>query len=259
MLPYHKTQGIVLKTRSYGETSKLLTMYTKAFGRINALAKGAKKIKSRFGSSMELFTESKMMLYKKSTAGLYLVSQTEIISSFPGLSCEITKFSTASVMSEFIYNFTPQGEANSALYNFFRASLDLLNGSNNEENILMAFMAKFLWLSGYKMHLKTCASCGKEIKMGPSYGTHKRISARHGGVMCSECSHKEGDAVIVLNSTFKFLEYLQEKTYDKTGAIKAGETERKEIHKVITNFLEYNFEGGLRSLKVMETMAKYGS
>ncbi|MEI7904418.1 MAG: DNA repair protein RecO [Candidatus Firestonebacteria bacterium] len=256
---YHKTNGITLKTRSYGETSKLLTIYTRAFGKINALAKGAKKIKSRFGSSMELFTESKMMLYKKSTAGLYLVSQTEIISSFPGLSCEVVKFGTASVMSEFIYNFTPQGESNPALYNFYRASLELLNGSSNEENILMAFMAKFLWLSGYKMHLKTCASCGKEIKMALSHGSHKRISAKHGGVMCSECSHKEGDAVLVKNSTLKFLEYLQEKTYEKTGAIKAGETEKKEIHKVILSFLEYNFEGGVRSLRVMEEMGRYGS
>ena len=253
MQPYHKTQGIILKTRKYSESSKLLTVYTREFGRVNALAKGARKLKSRFGSSLEVFTESRFLLYNQPMAGLYVVSQSQILSSHEGLYSVAGKFAAASVMADFLYTHTVQGEKNEELYQFFRGSLKALELSDSPQNVLLSFMLKYLSLAGYQPNLKSCASCGKPDR---SASKSYRVSAKHGGILCEACSRKEGDSVVISGSSLKALSYLQEKGYHVMSGLKLESCLSVEIRKVINNFLEYNYEFSLKSLKVMEEMVK---
>src|SRR3989339_47943 len=110
MNPYHKTTGIIIKVRSYGEANKHLTIYTKAYGKIHAVAKGAKKMKSRFGSTVELFTETKLFLYKQTYADLYLLTQSQIATHFKNISKDVKKYTYGSVVSDFVNTFVPFGE-----------------------------------------------------------------------------------------------------------------------------------------------------
>ena len=249
MHPYHKTQGIVLKTRKYSESSKLLTIYTRELGRINALAKGARKIKSRFGSSLEVFTESKFLFYKQPSAGLYVVSQSQILSPHEELYFAGDKFASASVMADFLYTHTVQAEKHEELYQFFRSSLKALELTGSPQNVLLSFMLKYLSLAGYRPNLKSCASCGKPDR---SASKSYRVSAKHGGIICEACSRKEGDSVVISGSSLKALCYLQEKGYHVMSGLKLESCLAAEIRKVINNFLEYNYEYSLKSLKVME-------
>ena len=256
MLPYHKTLGIAIKSRKHGETSKLLTIYTKDYGKINAIAKGARKLKSRFGCSLELFTESKMMLYKKEAGELYLVSQTLITEHFRNLCSDMKKFTVASVVSEFMFNFTPNAESNPSLYNLYKYILSALDSGNEEDKVLLMFMVKFLTISGYKLHLKSCSSCGsKNIEKEEN----KFISAKFGGALCEECAGKDFAKIKVAGSTMKLLEYFQQKDFEGLSKISFTEASKKEVSKVIEYFLEYYFESKLKSLSVMESIAKYSS
>jgi len=251
--PYHKTQGIVLKTRKYSESSKLLTIYTRELGRINALAKGARKIKSRFGSSLEVFTESKFLFYKQPSAGLYVVSQAQILFPHEGLYFANDKFASASVMADFLYTHTVQAERHEELYRFFRDSLKELELTGAPQNVLLSFMLKFLTVAGYGLQLKACSSCGKG---GTEPGRDCRISAKHGGVLCEACSRKEGDSVVIGPAALKALSFLQEKGYKLTGNLKLDDTSSGEIKKVIGNFLQYYYDYELKSMRVMEEIIK---
>jgi len=251
--PYHKTQGIVLKTRKYSESSKLLTIYTRELGRINALAKGARKIKSRFGSSLEVFTESKFLFYKQPSAGLYVVSQSQILAPHKALYSFQDKFAAASVMADFLYTHTIQAEAHEELYRFFRASLKELELTEAPQNVLLSFMLKFLTVAGYGLQLKTCSSCGSGAAES---GRDCRLSAKHGGVLCEACSRKEGDSVVIGAAALKALSFLQEKGYKVTANLKLDDTSSDEIKKVINNFLKYNYDYELKSLRVMEEIVK---
>lgn len=257
MLPYHKTIGIILKSRNYSEADKLLTVYTRSFGKINAIAKGARKIKSRFGSSLESFTESKFLMFKNEHKELYLITQSETENSFFNILRTIKKFSVSSAVTEFFYVFTPFSEKNIPLYNLLHFVLRLISYANYEEKILLMFMVKFLSLGGYKIHLSSCSACGRGIKMYPALKI--KLSPKYGGIICESCVHKDRQSIAVLNSTIKLLDYLQKKNFKLLSNIIINDTLSEEIKNTVIRFLEYHFEGKLKSLRVMENLRNYGS
>lgn len=256
MFPYHKTVGIIIKSRSFGESGKHLTIYTKSFGKINAIAKGARKVKSRFGSSLELFTESILYMFKKEHKDLYLITQTKIKKPLLNISKDIKKFGIASVVSEFIYNFVPFAEKNTQLYNFFSYVLHLVNCVKYEEKVLLGFMIKFLSLVGYKINLNTCSSCDKYIKINS--GLTKNLSVKFGGIICVSCSEKDVESIKIPNSTLKILEYLQKKGFYSLSKLIINKKSEEDIKSVVSYFAEYYFESRLKSLKVMESINAYG-
>jgi DNA repair protein RecO (recombination protein O) len=253
MNPYHKTTGIIIKVRSYGEANKHLTVYTKAYGKVHAVAKGAKKIKSRFGSTLELFTETKLFFYKQAHAELYLLTQSQIATHFKNISRDVKKYTYASAVSDFINTFVPFGEKSHSLYELFIQTLYKLDTEKHEEKVFSMFMVKFLAQVGFRIALDCCTSCGSDLKQK----IRMSVSPKHGGVVCKECS--DGISTVeVFNNTLKLMDFLHRKTFDTLSKIMIGEQSHMEIEKVVEHFLEYNFELRLKSLKVMESVNSYG-
>ncbi len=253
MIPYHKTTGIIIKVRSYGEGNKHLTVYTRGFGKIHAVAKGASKIKSRFGSTIELFTETKLFLYKQQNKDLYLLTQTEIETHFKNISKNVKKYTYASAVSDFINTFVPFGEKSRSLYELFFNTLSKINSEENESRIFSMFMVKFLTQTGFKIALNLCASCGN----GLVQNRRMAVSPKHGGVVCEDCSNGIS-TVEVYNNTLKLMDLMQRKNFDALTNLKIEDNSHMEIEKIVEHFLEYNFELKLKSLKVMESIRNYG-
>ncbi|OGF52150.1 MAG: DNA repair protein RecO [Candidatus Firestonebacteria bacterium GWA2_43_8] len=253
MNPYHKTTGIITKVRSYGEANKHLTIYTKAYGKIHAVAKGAKKMKSRFGSTVELFTETKLFLYKQMHADLYLLTQSQIATHFKNISKDVKKYTYASAVSDFMNTFVPFGEKSHSLYELFSHTLHKLDTQDHEDKIFSMFMVKFLTQVGFRIALDSCTSCGSDLKQNQRMS----VSPKHGGVVCEECASGVS-TVEVYNNTLKLMDYLHRKTFETLPNITIGNQSHMEIEKVVEHFLEYNFELKLKSLKVMESIKSYG-
>gem|GEM_PF-1395591 len=254
MTPYYKTTGIIIKVRSYGEANKHLTIYTKAYGKIHAVARGAKKMKSRFGSSVELFTETKLFLYKQAHSDLYLLTQSQIDTHFKNISKDVNKYAYASTVSDFINTFVPFGERSHSLYELFIGTLHKLDTQKHEDKIFSMFMVKFLTQTGFRIALDSCTCCGSDLKQNKRMS----VSPKHGGVVCEECSSGIS-TVEVYNNTLKLMDYLHRKTFDTLSKISIDAQSHMEIEKVVEHFLEYNFELKLKSLKVMESIRSYGN
>ena len=73
------TEAIVLRSRKQGDTSKIVSLYTRDYGFVDVIAKGAREMKSKFGSALEPFTLSKVTFYKKEGRDLYLLANAEVI------------------------------------------------------------------------------------------------------------------------------------------------------------------------------------
>ena len=86
-----KTEAVVLKAVKYRETSKIVTLYTKKFGKINAVAKGAMLTTSKFGASLEPMSYILAVLYKKETREVQFLSQADLIKPFLSLYSDYNK------------------------------------------------------------------------------------------------------------------------------------------------------------------------
>jgi len=254
MIPYHKTTGIIIKVRNYGEANKHLTVYTRGFGKIHAVAKGASKIKSRFGSTIELFTETKLFLYKQQNRDLYLLTQTDIETHFNNISKNVRKYTYASAVTDFINTFVPFGEKSRSLYELYFNTLKEIDTKAHEDRIFSMFMVKFLTQTGFKIALNLCSACGT----GLTRNKRMAVSPKHGGAVCEECSNGIS-TVEVYNNTLKLMDLMQRKNFDALANLKIEENTNMEIEKIVEHFLEYNFELKLKSLKVMESIRNYGA
>lgn len=173
-----RTEGIVLKSSPYGEADLLVTYLTLDSGIVNAFAKSPRKIKSRFGSSLEPLTHARISLWGREDARLPRLTQSDIIRSFQGLREDLRCFLRASEMAELTIVFLPEGEKNEKVFGLLREVLEMMESEQSALHALL-YKIKLLGLTGYAPSLNGCARCGREGR-----GFH----VSHGSIICNECA-----------------------------------------------------------------------
>ena len=135
-----KTEAIILKSQKQGETTKILTCYTKAFGKIKVIAKGARTSKSRFWGNLEPLNHVVIVFYRKENRDLQFLSQVDILKSFLHIRSELGRTSLAMLACEWI-NLSEVGEeANVKMFNLLYETLNGLNkATKGLKNILRCF------------------------------------------------------------------------------------------------------------------------
>lgn len=141
-----KTEAIVIRTTDYGESNKVLTVYTKDFGKMGIMARGAKKTKSRLSSVSQLFTHAHFLIQKGS--GLGSLSQGEIIHSYRGIKQDIIKTAYGAYMVEFLDKVVEENKPSSALFEFLSLSLNYLDEGIDPDILKAIFEMKMLRISG---------------------------------------------------------------------------------------------------------------
>lgn len=141
------TEGIILKRINYKEADKIVTVYTTDLGKITALAKGVRKLSSKKRSDLELFNKTKLHI----TEGyaFHLVTQTEIIDSFPNIKDDTEKANITFFIAEIFEKMTPEEDENKTLYNFLSKTLEIINREQVTITLINAFMIKLLRLNGF--------------------------------------------------------------------------------------------------------------
>ena len=110
----YKTEGIILKRINYGEADRILTIYTKHYGKIKVMAKGVRRITSRRGGNIELFNQTILFLHKG--RNLDILQEAQVVSSFKDWRRNLKKVSIAYYFSELVDKLTPEAQANQRVF-----------------------------------------------------------------------------------------------------------------------------------------------
>lgn len=110
----YKTEGIILKRINYGETDRILTIYTKHYGKIRALAKGVRRITSRRGGNVELFNQVTLFLHQGKN--LDLLNEAQVVNSFKAWRRDLKKVAVAYYFAELVDKLTPEEQPNQAVF-----------------------------------------------------------------------------------------------------------------------------------------------
>ncbi|MBU3957142.1 DNA repair protein RecO, partial [Patescibacteria group bacterium] len=110
----YKTEGIILKRINYGEADRILTIYTKHYGKIRALAKGVRRITSRRGGNVELFNQAVLFLNKGKN--LDLLTEAQVVNSFKSWRRDLKKVTVAYYFCELVDKLTPEEQPNQAVF-----------------------------------------------------------------------------------------------------------------------------------------------
>lgn len=142
----HHTQGIVLKSRSFNDTDKFVTLITPHFGRIDAVAKGASKIISKFVSSLDTLNLCEFELYKSKT---WLIRDTQILNNFSNIKTNFKKSNAAQIIANLIYKTSYEGNIIDDFELFKKTLLNLQkNDVSNIKNDILEFKTDLLRIHG---------------------------------------------------------------------------------------------------------------
>jgi DNA repair protein RecO (recombination protein O) len=194
-----KTPAIVLKSRKWGEADRIVTFYTRRFGKIRGVARGARRMKSRFGSALEPFVHCDLNLFEKPHDALYRVTHADLRETFPKLRENLTLMSGAARLVNLVTAVTADGDACGRLYETLRAALEALESADDPLLTTLAFEIKLLGLTGFKPQTDHCASCGTGFAE-PGHEKSRQFSPAAGGLVCPSCAGRRPDRCLPLSA-----------------------------------------------------------
>ena len=189
-----KTEAVVLRKLRYSEADSILHLYTKEFGRVNAIAKGTRRSSSRFGGRLEPLFRVELMLHE-GKGDLATVTGASTVDGYSAIRTTHAAMSQAASACDAVLRLLDLREQNEPAYNLlcnFLAQLNA-NASGTSKSVGLAFRLKLLLVAGFAPELGSCASCGSDDGL-------VGFSASAGGAICEDCldvGFRCGEAVIV--------------------------------------------------------------
>jgi DNA repair protein RecO (recombination protein O) len=248
-----KSEAVVTRSLRLGETSKIVWLYTKDFGKIKAVAKGARSSNTKFGSSLELFTHSAVVFYRKDRRDLQLISQSDALRHFTVLEKDVARFAFASACIELLDSMVMGEEANPPLFQLLLDALGCLETCPREglKSVFWAFEIKAAELLGYKPELFRCSRCGNEEDAGLA-----RFAPLKGGLICKACASKEPDSFQVSPEARALLRKLQREDLSVAAAENPAPRLESELDRTIEVFLQFHVGRlpGLKSLRLLKSL-----
>jgi len=174
-------EGIIINTKNYGDTSKIIDIFTKEYGVIGVMAKGCKSLKSNLRSVTDKLTYANFTLYYKKDK-LSILSEASVINNFTNIKKDIEKISYASFLLDLTNQVYKQCEDNS-LYELLISSLIKINDNFNPLVITNIIELKYLNYLGVMPNLDGCSICGSKNVI--------TLSSDKGGYLCSKCRTNE--------------------------------------------------------------------
>lgn len=215
-----------MRAINYRDTSKIVTFYTKRYGKMSAIAKGARNPKSKFGSLFQPLNYLQIVFYRRENRQLQYVSSSDFVKYFKSLTTSVEKLSVAISLIEIVNRVMHDEEENERLFGLLVDSLDELNNLSVEAketsplNVFIHFGLHLAINLGFAPSFESCLICSKSINVeikksrerdAASYKNHNEGAAKisyiieKGGPLCEECSIKVSNTFVISSPAFLIL------------------------------------------------------
>jgi len=245
----YKTQAIVLRDRKLGDTDKILTLYTSNLGKLDAVAKGVRKAKSRLSGHVQPLTQATFMLAKGKT--LDVVTQVETIESFPELRDDLDRMSRALYACELLDKFTEPHAENFGLYRLLLDTLRRVVAYADLDTPLRFYEMALLRESGYAPELDECVVCRKRLEAVTNYW-----SAGGGGVVCPDCRSDEAAVRPLSPNAVKLLRLLLHGRFADIARVSIERELASELERALGEYVRWVLERDVRSAAFIDTVRR---
>ena len=214
-------EGIILNTRNYNDTSKILDIFTKKYGVIGVIAKGCKSLKSNLRSVTDKLTYATFTIYYKKDK-LSILTEASVINNYSNIKKDIVKISYASYMLDLTNQVYKQNNSND-LYDYLISALNKINEGFNPLVITNILELKYLDYLGIMPNLDGCIVCGSKNVV--------TLSSDKGGYLCKNCVTNEP---ITSDKAIKLIRMYYYVDIDKISKLDLS----KDVISEVNNFID---------------------
>jgi DNA repair protein RecO (recombination protein O) len=160
-----ETEAIVLRLTDYGEADRIVSLFTLEQGKLQGIARGAKRSRKRFAGALEPFAHLKLQLQLHQGAGLANLLSADIVGIFPGIRGDLTKIGSAAYACELVERLTPDAEANPRLFRLLYCYLEVLDSAPPSPSDRRFFSVNLLKILGYQPELEVRGLSGETAQL----------------------------------------------------------------------------------------------
>jgi len=247
----NKAEAVVLKTLNHGDTSKIITLYSREVGRLKLIAKGVRSPKSKAAGLFQPTRHLQVIYYAKPNSSLQLFKSGELIDGFFGLEDDFDRLTLAQVMVELLDRSVEDEESHPGLFQLLVDSLSRLsNRKISSAEAYWYFHIHLLRELGFRPHVGHCSVCRDNLNAGASLG--RRTSQ----LECVKCHQPDHDSILVGGHVLDQIQMLLDNDWENIKKTSLNARERRTLWDFLWQFTLHYIEParGMRSLKVLRQL-----
>jgi len=228
-----KATGVVIRLTDYSETSQIATFLTDSFGKVTAIAKGAKRPKSGTGGALDMLTLNEIVFSTSASGGLANLREAKVLEQFGVGRMSSAHYYAGLYFAELADIFGVGTEGSPVLFDLLVETLRALSDADAEgaANLIFYFESHVLMVSGLAPNLGQCVHCGRV----PPPDENVRISLVDGGILCEECP----GGVRIAPVTLAALKRVLESTVQSVRRLRLQKAQAAEIGGVLSAMVIY--------------------
>jgi DNA repair protein RecO (recombination protein O) len=243
----YQTEAIIIKKTKLGEADRILTLYTPLRGKIQGVAKGVRRPRSKLSGHLELLTHSQVWFARGRNIDTITGCQT--INGFIDLKSRLELTSAALYATELVNLFTAEHIENQPLFRLLLETMERLAVDTDSRLVLRYFELHLLDCVGYRPHLRHCTTCRR-----PLAAVANLFCPPSGGMLCPTCTAEQPLAFPVSVNALKVLRYLQEKDYTAASRLKLSQELENELEGLMRSYLGYLLEREVKSVAWLDSL-----
>ena len=256
-MPYQtcRTGCIVLKNVDFGESDRIITLYSPDIGKFAAIAKGAKRSQKRFVNKLEAFSLLDIS-YRPAKNRLHFLSEAELKEAFLTLRTNWQRYCAAMLANELVLRFTGEHDPDRRIFSLLHWLLESLHHGASHLPTLVFFQLHLLDACGYRPRLEHCATCSSSPDKNRMLNF--ALQPGNGTLICSRCSGNTGRSRFTLSlQSLKFLQTAQGMTTKQMHRLQMPENVASECLSVLYSYSKYLLQCDLHSwIFFMQTKGK---
>lgn len=238
----YRTQALILRRRDFGEADRVLTVLTPNHGRVDVIAKGARKPISAKTGHVELFTKADMLINRGRE--LEVASQAEMVEAYLPLREELQRGAYANYVAELVIRFTAESdEQDSRLFDLVDDTFARLSNDNDPRLAVRYFEMHILSLAGFKPELNECV-----VSREPILPEDQFFSFADGGVVSPTQTQVVGSLTPISLNTLKLLRHMQRSGYSHVKTLDIPLGLHSEVERILLGYITYILERRLQSV-----------
>jgi len=243
-----KTEAVVLRKNKITDADVILTLFTRKYGKIRAVAKGGRKPKTRLSPSSHIFVYGDFIINKGKN--LDKVSSVDIKESFYNIREDLTKLAYASYFAELCDAVIVEGVTNNRLFDTLIKGLYLITYRDQGYDLIkIAFQLQLLDFSGFRPEIKKCVNCGGVKFNKINFNIHQ------GGIICDNCYSRYDDSMLVNSMIIKVMNYILKTDITTVSKLKLNPSIIKRLERIIDKYIEIHLERkNFKSLEFLRTL-----
>lgn len=241
-----KVEAVIISHRDFGEADRLVKLFSRAEGKLTAIAKGARRIRSRKAAHLEPFTHASLILAVGRT--FWIITQADTLTDFPNIRADLQKTARTAYILELTDQLSTEYQADDSMYRLILDTLKRIEKSGDIFNSVCFFELQVLGFSGFRPELFRCVGCGKEIMAEDQF-----FSVRHGGALCPSCGKTSIEGAFNISmEILRYLRHFQRSVYRQISNLVVPDTVKIEIRRVLDLYIAGVVERRLNSPEFLD-------